>query len=44
MKNKKIKDMMVLGGSIMASMAAGIVVGMVKEKMMNKTKCIIDEL
>ena len=38
------KDMMILAGATVISMAAGIVVGMMKEKMMKDTYCIIDEM
>ena len=38
------KDMMILSGASLISMAAGVVVGMMKEKMMKDTYCIIDEL
>lgn len=38
-KNKK--EIMILAG---ASMAAGIIVGCLKEKMMNKCYCVIDEM
>ncbi len=38
------KDMMILAGASLISMAAGVVVGMMKEKMMKDTYCIIDEM
>ncbi len=41
-KNKK--EIMILAGSVIASMAAGIIVGCLKEKMMNKCYCVIDEM
>ncbi len=45
MKRMSKKEMMILAGSVVASMAAGIVVGCLKEKMMNNAcTCIIDEL
>ena len=42
--NKQKKDMMILAGSIIVSMAAGFAIGCIKEKMMGDCKCIIDEL
>ena len=45
MKNKKTKDIMILSGSIIASMIAGFTIGCLKEKMMmNKCNCFVDEL
>lgn len=41
-KNKK--EIMILAGSVLASMAAGIIVGCLKEKMMNSCYCVIDEM
>ncbi len=41
-KNKK--DIMILAGSILTSMAIGMVVGCIKEKMTNACTCIIDEM
>ena len=38
------KDMMILAGVSVISMAAGIVVGCMKERLMKDTYCIIDEL
>ncbi len=39
------KEMLVLAGSVMASLAIGMVAGCLKEKMMNKAcTCIIDEM
>ena len=38
------KDMMILAGASIISMAAGIVVGCMKERLMKDTYCIIDEL
>lgn len=38
------KEMMLLAGASIVSMAAGIVVGCLKNKMMNDTYCIIDEM
>ncbi len=45
-KKMSKKEMMILAGSIVASMAAGIIVGCLKEKFMseNECTCIIDEL
>ena len=44
MKKMNKKDMMILAGATIISMAAGIVVGCMKEKMKNDTYCIIDEM
>lgn len=46
MKRMNKKEMMILAGSVVASMVAGIVVGCLKEKFMNENACtcIIDEL
>lgn len=45
LKKMNKKEMMILAGSVIASMAAGIVVGCLKEKLMNNAcACIIDEL
>ena len=44
MQRMSKKDMMILAGASLVSMMAGIVVGMVKEKMMKDTYCIIDEM
>lgn len=41
-KNKK--EIMILAGSVIASMAAGMVLGCLKEKMMNNCYCVIDEM
>jgi hypothetical protein len=38
------KEMMLLAGASIVSMAAGIMVGCLKNKMMNDTYCIIDEM
>ena len=38
------KEMMILAGASIISMAAGIVVGCLKEKLMKDTYCIIDEM
>jgi hypothetical protein len=38
------KDIMILAGASIVSMAAGIVVGCLKEKLMKDTYCIIDEM
>jgi len=43
MKKMKAKDLLILGGASAIAMAAGIVVGWMKEKM--KTECcIVDEM
>lgn len=44
MKKLNKKDMMILAGATIVSMAAGIVVGCVKNKMKNDTYCIIEEM
>lgn len=41
-KNKK--EIMILAGSVVLSMAAGMVVGCLKEKMSNSCYCVIDEM
>lgn len=41
-KNKK--EIMILVGSVALSMAAGMVVGYLKEKMSNSCYCVIDEM
>ena len=38
------KELLILGGASIVSMAAGIVVGCLKEKLMKDTYCIIDEM
>jgi hypothetical protein len=44
MQRMSKKDMMILAGASIISMAAGIVVGCMKERLMKDTYCIIDEL
>lgn len=45
MKKMNKKEMMILAGSVVGSLAAGIIIGCLKEKMMNDAcTCIIDEL
>lgn len=44
MKRMNKREMMVLVGTGVVSMLAGIVVGCIKEKLKNDTYCIIDEM
>jgi hypothetical protein len=44
MQRMSKKEMMILAGASIISMAAGIVVGCMKERLMKDTYCIIDEL
>lgn len=44
MERMNKKEMMILAGATIISMAAGIVVGCIKEKLKNNTYCIIDEM
>ncbi len=44
MKKLNKKDMMILAGATALSVVAGIVVSTVKNKMMNDTYCIIEEM
>lgn len=44
MRKLSKKELMVLALASVVSMAAGIVVGCLKEKMMKDTYCIIDEM
>ncbi len=41
-KNKK--EIMILAGCVIASMAAGMILGCLKEKMSNSCYCVIDEM
>lgn len=38
------KEMMILAGATVMSMVAGIIIGCIKNKMMNDTYCIIEEM
>lgn len=45
MKRMNKKEMMILAGSVVGSLAAGILVGCLKEKLAdNACTCIIDEM
>lgn len=44
MKKIKKKELMILAGATIVSMAAGLVIGLMKEKMKMDTCCIIDEM
>ena len=44
MQRMSKKDMLILAGASIISMAAGIVVGCLKERLMKDTHCIIDEM
>lgn len=44
MQKMSKKELLILAGASLVSMAAGIVVGCLKEKMMKDTYCIIDEM
>lgn len=39
-----MKNMMIIGCSIAASMVAGYAIGTVKEKLSNTCKCIIEDI
>lgn len=44
MRKMKKKELMILAGATIVSMAAGLVIGFMKEKMKMDTCCIIDEM
>lgn len=44
MKKLNKKEMMILAGASIVSMAAGIVIGCIKNKMKDDTYCIIEEM
>lgn len=44
MKKMKKKYLMIIAGATIVSMAAGLVIGIMKEKMKMDTCCVIDEM